>query len=157
MIRLFLLFPLLLLSQEVFTLPQEANYFTYEYANDLKRAKKSVYIFCNDINEYSFMTALKLIAKKDIPINIITKNQDKNLKKISSLALLKGVKIFTLSTHDQRKIKGSLSCIDNQILYLTSETLEHTALEKNYSFVLKQKNNCEAIFTNVLKLSSQKQ
>ena len=156
MIRLFLFFPLLLLSQEVFTLPQEASYFTNEYRTDLMKAKKSVYIFCEDINEYSFIAALKVLSKRDIPITLITKDTEKKLKKISYLDLLKGVKVFTLSTHEQRQIKGSLSCIDDAILYLTSDKLEHTAFKQNYSFVLRQENKCEEIFTDLIKLSIQK-
>ena len=157
MIRLFLFFPLLLLSQEVFTLPQEANHFTSVYSRDLIQAKNSVYIFCKDVDEYSFISALKKLSKRDIPITLITTDTEEKLKKISYLDLLKGVKVFTLNTHEQRKIKGSLSCIDDTILYLTSDNLEYTAFKQNYSFVLKQETRCESIFTDLIKLSTQRQ
>ena len=152
MLKLFIFFPLLLISSEVFTLPQEADYFIHTYTKSLVEAKSDVYIISHSIDDYNIIKSLKELSKKEVEIYIISKDIDKETNKASYLNLLKGVHLYTLNSAKERSVQGSYTCIDNKLLYLSTQSLEHTALKNNHSFVLVQESSCKTIFTKLLKL-----
>ena len=157
MLRLFLFFPILLLSQDIFVLPDEAEHYLHTYNNDLLRAKKEVYIFSPNINEYKLIHTIKKLSKKKVHITIISQENHNKDNKISTLSLLKNISIYTLSTDEKRRLRGTLTCVDDTIVYLCSESLEYSSLRNNYAFVLRKKMPCKHLFTDLVEKSIQKQ
>ena len=158
MLRLFLFFPLLLLSQDLFTLPDEAAHFMDSYNKDLLDAKKDVYLFSQEINDYTLERTLKKLSKKKISIIIITQEErtPKN-NKAYYLNLFEGVTLYTLPSNAQRVLKGSLTCIDNKKLYISSDSLDKLSLHNNYSFALRKKIPCNVIFDTLIQKSTKRQ
>lgn len=154
MLKLFVFFPIFLLSNEVFTLPQEADYFINSYTIDLLKAQNEVHIFSDTINDYSVIQAIRKLSKKDVKVYIISKDIYKKETKVSYLNLLKGVHLYTLKSTKDKSLEGSYTCIDNKLLYLSTQNLHHTSLHTNHSFALSQKNACKSIFTKILELCS---
>ncbi|PHR56855.1 MAG: hypothetical protein COA44_07020 [Arcobacter sp.] len=152
MLKTFLLFPILLFSNEVFTLPQEADYFINSYTKSLLQTQKEVYVFSQSIDDYSVLQALKKLSKKDVQIYIISKDIYVQTNKVSYLNLLKGVHLYTLAKAKEKSLKGSYTCIDNKLLYISTGSLNHHSLITDHSFVIAQENSCKAIFTELLKL-----
>ena len=150
MLRLFLFFPLLLLSQDTFSLPQEAEHFVYTLSTELIKADHEVYIFSSQLNEYKLIAALKKLSKKGVPIHIISADLKHQENKASYLSLLKNIHLYTLVQHEDRIIKGSLICIDNKKLYLITERLDKVSLHHNYAFAIAKKTDCKHLFTKLL-------
>lgn len=154
MLKLFVFFPILLLSSEIFTLPQETDYFINSYTKALLKTQNEVYIFSDIIDDYTVVKALKKLSKRDVQIYIISKDIYEETNKASYLNLLQGVHLYTLKSTKDKSLQGSYTCIDDKLLYLTTQSLHHVALTKNHSFAFSQKNACKAVFTNLLKLCS---
>ena len=154
LLRLFLFFPILLLSQDVFTLPEEADHLIYTLTQELSQADKEVYIFSSKLNGYKLITTLKKLTKKNITIHIISADLSNSKNKASYLNLLEGVHLYTLVEHEDRVIKGSLLCIDDNKLYLSSASLDKVSIYNNYSFVLSKQTECNYLFKRVINRST---
>ena len=154
MLRLFLFFPLLLLSQDVFTLPDEADHFVYALTQELSKADKEVYIFSSKLNEYKLITTLKKLSKKKVPIHIISSDLRNDENKALYLNLLKGVHLYELVEHEDRVLQGSLLCIDDNRLYLSSDALDKVSLYNNYAFVLSKQTACNFLFKGLIAKST---
>jgi len=154
LLRLFLFFPILLLSQDIFTLPQEANHFIYTFSKELVKAEQEVYIFSSMLNEYELINALKKLSKKGVSVYIISRDLRKEDNKASYLSLLKGISLYILPQHKSRDIKGSLICIDNKKLYLSSESLDHASMYNNHAFVSVQQRQCQDLFKRMIGIST---
>ena len=150
MLRLFLFFPILLLSQDIFTLPDEADHFIYTFTKELSKADKEVYLFSSKLNEYKLITALKKLSKKKIHIHIISTDIENEDNKASFLNLLEGIDLYTLVQHEDRVIKGSLLCIDDKKLYLSSDSLDKASLYNNYAFILVKNTECNYLFKRLI-------
>lgn len=155
MLRLFLFFPLLLLSQDVFTLPDETNHFIYTFSKELSKADKEVHIFSSKLNEYTLISTLKKLSKKKVPLHIFTSELSQEDNKASYLSLLVGVHVYSLAEHKDRLIKGSLVCIDDKKLYLSTQSLDKVSLYSDYAFVVVKETKCKHLF-NKLKEKSTK-
>lgn len=154
MLRLFLFFPLLLLSQELFILPQESEYALYSLKKKLSKANKEVYLFTPSLNDYLLVNTLKKLNKEKVTITLISSNTNKQNSAISALSLLENVHFYTLLENDVRKIKGTVVCIDDTTLYLSSQNLAHTNIRQDYGFTSLEKKNCTKFFTRLLKLAT---
>jgi len=154
LLKYFLFFPILLWANDLFVLPQEADYFLHSYTKDLSNAQDEVYLFSKTIDDYSVIKSLKKLSKKDIKIYIISKDIYAEKNKVSYLNLLKNVQVYTLNGSQKKDIKGSFTCIDDKLSYLSTQDLEHKALNQNHSFVHVQKGPCKSVFTRLLKLST---
>ena len=141
MLKLFLFFPILLLSQDFFMLPDEAENFQYTLNTQLKKAKSSIEIFSPFLDLYLTDKTLKQMAKKGVKIDIITQEKE---SKFSHLALFENINIFILNTSS--KLKGTLICIDKDELFLLSNSLEYKNLNRDYAFVLHTKEACQKSF-----------
>jgi len=157
LLRLFLFFPLLLLSQDLFTLPDEAAHFLDSYNQDLLQTKKEVYLFSQEINDYTLVKTLKKLSKDNISIVIISQESSSLENKAYYLNLFEGVILYALPTNEQRSLKGSLTCIDNKRLYILSESLHKLSLRNNYSFVLRKDTPCKFIFDKLIQKSIKRQ
>ena len=157
MFRLLLFFPLFVLANEVFTLPDHATHLINTLELRLKKANNEVYIFTPILNEYSLVKRLKQIAKKEIKIIIVTSKVDNIENKTKHLSLFNNISIFTLEAlqnsemKDQLGLKGSLVCIDNKEMFLLADALESKSLKSNYSFAYWQTGPCKEIFETLLK------
>lgn len=157
MLRLFLFFPLLLLSQDVFILPDEAAHFLDSYNQDLLSTKKEIYLFTQEINNYTLVKTLKKLSKNKISIIIVSQEKTSLKNKAHYLNLFEGVTLYTLPTNEQRQLKGSLTCIDNKRLYILSESLSGLSLHNNYSFALSKDLPCNFIFGTLIQKSIKKE
>lgn len=153
MFRLLLFFPLLLLSQDFFTLPDENSHYIDSYAKDLLNTKEEVIIVSSTINEYKIMNVLKKLSKKEVSIIIITQGIKDEKNRSSYLSLLKNIQVYTLVTHPQRNIKGSMTCIDDKIFYTSSLNLEHSQIKSHYAFASKKNTPCKFLFTGFIEKS----
>jgi len=151
-LKIFLFFPVLLFSNEIFTLPQEADSFINTYTKALLKTQKEVYIFSDTIDEYSVVQALRKLTKKDIKIYIISDNLHQEKNKAAYLNLLNGVHLYTLIKTEHKPLQGSYTCIDDKILYLSTQSFQHTSLITNHSFALSQNIPCKTVFMDLLKL-----
>ena len=155
MLKLFLFFPIILLSQDFFMLPDEVEHFQNILNKRIKKASKTVEIFSPYLDDYTTTKTLKQMAKKGIDIDIIT--QDKRLEesRFSHLSLFKNIHIYTLKT--ESKLKGSLFCIDHNELFLLSNSLEYKSLRKDYAFAIHTKQACHQRFVDLKKRSTSKE
>lgn len=150
--KLFLFFPILLLSNEVFVLPQETDYFIDSYTKSLEGTQKEVYIFSDIIDDYTVIKTLKKLSKRNIQIHIISQDLYKQDNRVTYLNLLKGVHLYTLTQTKDKVLKGSYTCIDDKSSYLSTQNLAHSGLIRNHSFVSFQRHKCKDTFTHLLEL-----
>jgi hypothetical protein len=153
--RLLLFFPVLLLAQEIFLLPDEGRYFLDTLNAKIKKAEHQLYLFTPFLDEYSLIRTLKQRAKKELQITIITSEPLQKQNKAAHLALFENIQIFTLSPLDYgsenpQALSGSFGCIDNKELFLLSEDLDGKKIRADYAFALFQKKACETIFHTLL-------
>ena len=162
MFGIFLVFPVFLLLQEAFTLPDQGDKLIHSLNLHLKKAKHEVYIFTPVINDYTIIRSLKKAAKGDVRITLITNEsirQDQNKTGINNqaayLSLFKNISVFTLPSfhHDQdssSELKGSLLCIDDEELFVIANGLSNKKLKSDYAFALHQKVKCNYLFEPLL-------
>lgn len=155
MFRLLLFFPVFLLAQEIFLLPDEGRYFLHTLNAKIKKAERHLYLFTPFLDEYTLVRTLKQRAKKELQITIITNGPVQKQSKAAHLALFENIQIFTLSPLDHgnenpQALSGSFGCIDNKELFLLSEDLDGKKMKENYAFALFQKKECETIFHTLL-------
>ena len=162
MFGFFLIFPVFLLLQEAFLLPDQADKLLYSINAHLKEAKHEVFIFTPTVDDYSLIRSLKKAAKNDVKITLITNEsirQDPNKSKIKNqgayLSLFQNISVYTLPSfhHDQDRsseLKGSLVCIDNKELFIITHTLSTKELKRDYAFGLHQKMECNTLFEPIL-------
>lgn len=156
MLRLFLFFPLFLLSQDLFLLPDESRNFLDTLNTHIKKANHEIYLFTPSIDEYTLLKTLKQRAEKNVKITIITSEPISEKNKAAYLSLFKNIHVFALSPllheiQNEGGLQGSLVCIDNKELFLLSEAVESENLKQNYAFALYQKRRCEQIFHTLIK------
>jgi len=149
-----LFFPILLISSDIFILPQDTDYFVHSSTQSLLKAEQEVYIFSEAITDYALIQSLRKLSQKEIPVYIITKDIYKEEDKTSYLNLLKGINIYQLNSTKEKLIKGSLICIDDKFLYLSTQNFNHKDLKTNHAFAMSKKGSCKAIFTHLLTLCS---
>ncbi len=155
MFRLLLFFPVFLLAQEIYLLPDESKYFMDTLNAKIKKAEHQFYLFTPFLDEYTLVRTLKQRAKRDLQITIITSEPLQKHNKAAHLALFENIKIFTLSplSHDNENpqaLSGSFGCIDNKELFLLSEDLDSKKIRADYAFALFHKEACETIFHTLL-------
>jgi len=155
LLKLFLFFPILLFSQELFTLPDEAEHLNYSLDKQIKTAKKSIYIFSSILNSYNTLKSLKSAGKRGVQINIITQKKLTKESKTSHLSLFKNITVHSLNS--DFNLKGSLICIDDKELFLFSNNLDYKQLRQDSSFALHTQETCEKTFTTLLQRSSKKE
>jgi phosphatidylserine/phosphatidylglycerophosphate/cardiolipin synthase-like enzyme len=159
---IFLIFPIFLLLQETFSLPDQGDRLIHSINTHLKNAQYEVYIFTPVIDEYTLIRSLKKAAKKNVKITLITNEsirQDNKKIKIQNqgayLSLFQNISVYTLPSfhHDQdssSELKGSLVCIDNKELFVITHGLSTKKLKSDYAFGLHQKTRCNTIFEPLL-------
>lgn len=151
MFKFFIFFPFLLLSSEFFILPDDNMHLNNNIEISIKKAKKHIYIFTKNINNYTLNKSLTSTAKTGIKIDLIT--SPKNLKdKASYLSIFNNINVYTLNTNTD--IKGSLICIDKDNFFFLSQTLDAKELNTNVSFAIHIKQNCKKRFEILLKRSN---
>jgi len=149
LLKLFLFLPILLLSQELFILPDEAEHFSSTLNMQIHKAKKSIHILTPFMNDYSTIKSLKGMAKKGVNISIITKDQHAKQNRISHLSLYENIRVYHLKT--DFGIKGFLICIDKDDMFLLANNLDYKILSKEYSFALHTKEVCQKRFVSLKK------
>lgn len=162
MFAIFLIFPVILLSQETFILPDEGAKVISTLNSHIKTAKKEVYIFTPTINDNTLVNSLKKVAKKDVNVFIITGDSLRNNKedpqqrnRASELSLFRNISVLTLQSlrHGQDEsngLQGSLICIDDEDLFLLTHELDTMKLKRDYAFALHQKMGCKHLFKPLL-------
>jgi phosphatidylserine/phosphatidylglycerophosphate/cardiolipin synthase-like enzyme len=162
---IFLVFPLFLLSQEAFMLPDQGERLIHHINTDLKKAKKEVLIFTPFIDDYSIIRSLKKVAKNDVKITLVTNasiRNEQNKSEIKNqsayLSLLQNISVYTLPSfhHDQDDssgLNGSLICIDDQQLFIITHGLSTKKLKSTYAFGLRQTIQCNTLFEPLLERS----
>jgi len=150
LLRLFLFCPVILFSQELFTFPDESQYFMHTYLQSIKNTEKQVYILSSGISNYYLINTIKALSKKKIKVFIISTKETTKKDKTSYLSLLNNVYLYSLASHQDRVLKGSLTCIDNTIVYLSSENMNAHTLNKNYAYAMRSFNPCEKYFKSLL-------
>lgn len=151
--RLLIFFPIILLSQEIYLLPDDAHTLMSSYNIDIKKAKKEIFIFSAYLDEYSLTATLKRLTKQNIPITIISQSPLKEDNKISYLSLMKNVSVFTLRSFDSDSIKGSFICIDDKKYYMINTALDHDKIKTVHSFASYQEGPCTYLFKTLIKRS----
>jgi hypothetical protein len=162
---IFLIFPVFLLLQEAFLLPDQADKLVHCINTHLKKAKREVFIFTPAIDEYSLIRSLKNAAKNDVKITLVTNEsirQEQNKTGMKNqgayLSLFQNISVYTLPSfhHDQDSssaLKGSLVCIDNKELFMITHALSTKKLKSDYAFGLHQKTQCSTLFKPILERS----
>ena len=154
MLRLLLLLPFFLYSQETFLLPDDTQHLMYKLNKNIQEAKEDVYIFTPTLNDYVLLKTLKTLSKKKIPLTIITQAPISKQNQVLRLSLLNHISLYTLVPFkDSELIHGSLVCIDNQELYLLSSDINSKRLKDEYSFAHYQKQNCHTLLKILLSRS----
>jgi len=153
LLRLLLFFPIILLSQEIFMLPDEADTLMHTYNSDIKKAKKEVLILTPFIDEYILTRTLKKLSKKNVSIIIITKASPAQDNKVSYVSLFKNISVFTLPALKTVSLNGSFICIDDKRSYAISGVLSQKKLKEVYSFGIYKKGKCAYLFTTLLQRS----
>lgn len=155
MLRLLIFLPIFLLSQETFILPDEADHLMDQLNAHIKQAEKEVFIFTPNLDDYIFIKNLKSLAKKKVPIVIITQDPISTENQVLRLSFFNNISIFTLKPfNDSKTIKGSLVCIDNQRLFLLSEDINRKEMKNTYSFSILKEQSCNTLFQTLLSRSS---
>ena len=162
MFGIFLVFPVFLLLQEVFMLPDQGDRLVHSVTTHLKKAKHEVFIFTPVIDDYTLIRSLKKSAKNDVKITLVTnesirqkrKKTDSN-NKGAYLSLFQNISVCTLPSfhHDQdssSELKGSLLCIDDEELFVIANELSTKKLKSDYAFALHQKVKCNYLFEPLL-------
>jgi len=148
LLKLFLFFPFLAFASELYTLPQESNHFINSYTNSLQNAEKEIYIFTQSIHEYNITKVLKKLSKEGIHIYILTNKLYLKESEISYLSLLKNIDVYTF---EHKEIQGSLTCIDDKEVYLSSQDLNYKHLRQDHAFVLYEQRPCRQVFIGLTK------
>lgn len=157
MFRLLLFFPLFVLANETYLLPDQATHFINTLDHRLKQAKNEVYIFTPFLDEYSLVKRLKKIARKGVKITIITSKTDNIDDKTKHLSLFKNISVLTLEAvlnsevKERFGLKGSLVCIDDRESFVSTDTLATQSLQSNYSFAFQETGLCEGMFETIIK------
>ncbi len=164
MLRLFIFFPIFLLSQDFFMLPDQADHLIHSYNSDIKKAKERVYILSPDIDEYLLLKTLRMLARQKIKLIIITgeslddsrlNTEKQNRDSAGYLSLLENISVYVLKSLNKTGIEGSLICIDNEKLYLLSQSLEQKKMKQVYSLASYQETECDYIFKTLLQRSKE--
>lgn len=162
MFVIFLIFPVILLSQETFMLPDEGTKLINTLSSHIKTAKKEIHIFTHTINANTVVNSLKKVAKKDVDVFIITEDSLRNNKenpqqpnRASQLSLFQNISVFTLQSlrhrlDESNGLQGSLICIDDEDLFLLTHELDTMKLKQDYAFALHQKTRCKHLFKPLL-------
>ena len=153
MFRLFIFFPIILLSQDIYLLPDDADTLMHAYNTDIKNAKKEVFIFTAYLDDYSLISTLKSVSKKNIPVTLISRSPLEDENKISHLSLFKNISVFTLKSIDHEAIGGSFICIDDEKYYLINSKMDHHQLKVSHSFATVKEGKCSHLFTLLLQRS----
>ena len=154
LLRLLIFLPIFLFSQETFILPDEADHLMDELNINIKQAKKEVYVFTPHLDDYIFIKNLKSLAKKKVPIVIITQEPIAKENQVLRLSLFNNISIYTLRPfRDSKTINGSLVCIDGQRLFLLSSDIDRKEMKNTYSFSMLKEQACDALFQTLLSRS----
>lgn len=165
MFGIFLVFPVFLLLQDTFMLPDQGDRLIHSITEHLKKAKHEVFIFTPVIDEYSIIRSLKKTAEKDVKVTLITNEsirQDHNKTDLKNqgayLSLFQNISVFTLPSfhhdHDNSsELKGSLICIDDKELFMITHGLRSRKLKSDYAFALYRQMKCNTLFEHLLERS----
>ncbi len=155
LLRLLIFLPIFLLSQETFLLPDEADHLMNQLNTHIKQAEKEVLIFTPHLDDYLFIKNLKSIAKKKVPIVIITQDPISKENQVLRLSLFNNISIFTLKPFsDSMSVKGSLVCIDDQRLFLLSGDINRKEMKNTYSFSVLKEQPCNTLLQTLLSRSN---
>lgn len=154
MLRLLIFFPLILFSQEVFLLPDEAHALRQSYNADIKNASKEIFVYTSDLDEPILIQRLKKAASTGIPVILISQEPLQSANKASYLSLFKNISIYTLHSHSDQPIQGSLICIDDKKFYLISLALRQKELSEVYAFATFKEGECAYLFKILLQRST---
>lgn len=155
LLRLLIFLPIFLLSQDTFILPDEANHLMDQLNTNVKQAEKEVYIFTPHLDDYIFIKNLKSLAKKKVPIVIITQEPIAKENQVLRLSLFNNITIYTLRPfRDSKAINGSLVCIDDKRLFLLSAEINRKEMKNSYSFSMLKEQPCDALFQTLISRSS---
>lgn len=154
LLRLLLFFPIILLSQEIYLLPDDAHTLLSQYNSDIKSAKKEVFIFSAHLDDYSLTATLKKLSKQNIPITIISRSPIEEKNKMSYLSLFENISIFTLRSLNSEEIRGSFICIDDEKYYLINDELDKKRLKTIHSLASYNEGKCSYLFKILLQRSS---
>ncbi len=154
LLRLFIFLPLFLFSQETFLLPDEADHLMDRIYTHIDKAHKDVFIFTRHLDDYLLIKHLKGLAKKGIPITLITQEPISQDNKVHRLTLIKNISVLSLQPFGESDtLKGSLICIDNSRFFMLSEELNSKMMQRRYSFATFQEQACHTVFQTLLKRS----
>ena len=151
LLRLLAFLPIFLFSSETFILPDEADHLMHTINQEMKCAKREIYVATPFLDDYSFIKTLKHTAKKGITITIITQGPIEESNQVSRLTLFNNITVFTLEPiNHSEQIKGSVICIDEQKLFLLNDDISSKKMKSTYSFATSKQENCKAIFKTLL-------
>lgn len=154
LLRLLIFWPLFLFSQETFLLPDDADHLMNTIYTHIDKAHRKVYIFTGGLDDYLLIKHLKSLAKKDVPITLITQGPIAKDNGALKLTLVKNISVLSLQPFGtSNMIKGSFICIDNNRFFLLSEELNSKVLKTRYSIATYEENVCNTTFHTLLKRS----
>lgn len=154
LLRLLIFLPIFLFSQETYILPDEADHLMDQLNSHIKQAEKEVFVFTPLLDDYILIKTLKSLAKKKVPVVIITQEPITKENQILRLSLFNNITIYTLRPfRDSKSISGSLVCIDDKRLFLLSADINRKEMKNTYSFSMLNEQSCDALFQTLLSRS----
>ncbi len=162
MFGIFLVFPVFLLLQEAFMLPDQGDRLVHSITTHLKKATHEVLIFTPAIDDYTIIRSLKKASENDIKITLITNDSIRKDKtkvdpgnQSAYLSLFQNISVHTLPSYHHDKdissgLKGSLICIDDEELFVITHELSSKRFKSDYAFALHQKTKCNTLFEPLL-------
>ncbi len=153
MLRLFLFFPVLVLAQELFLLPDDAEILMSSYLKKVQQTRSKLYLYTPYLNDRDLVKSIKQLAKKEVKTIIISQKPLAPDNKITHLALFENIHVYTLKNSKERNMQGSFICIDDQEYFLIDDQLDQNRLKEGYSISLFQVGPCKTLFSTLLRRS----
>jgi len=136
-------FNLLLFANEVYFLPNEGYNAQKKIISLITHSKHSIKIIMYAFTNKKIAKALKIAAKHNVKINIVSDKEEAKYKKsvIPNLALIKNINIHLLNGKKFKnggfgKLHAKATIIDDKILITGSANYTYSAFFKNYEYII---------------------